>query len=132
MIDGPNISEFNLTMQGLMNWLFKGNFDNYILKIFFDFTDYMISIYLDKDGKIAAKTKMTEFQSNYFITTSYPSIYLGSKMLNGYKMYTDAYFLIYLLIDPNTYIKADPKIKDALIPRGDNKLVTWLAKSSSM
>ena len=44
-----------------MNWLFKGNFDNYILKIFFDFTDYMISIYLDKDGKIAAKTKMTEF-----------------------------------------------------------------------
>ena len=53
-------------------------------------------------------------------------------MLNGYKIYTDAYFLIYLLIDPNTYLKEDPKIKNIFIPRGDNKLVTWLAKSSSM
>ena len=53
-------------------------------------------------------------------------------MLNGYKMYTDTYFLIYLLIDPYTYLKADPKVKDILIPRGNNKLVTWLAKSSSM
>ena len=53
-------------------------------------------------------------------------------MLNGYKIFTDAYFLIYLLIDPTTYVKADPKIKDTFIPKGDNNLVTWLAKSSSM
>ena len=53
-------------------------------------------------------------------------------MLNGYKMYIDSYFLIYLLIDPNIYVKTDPKAKDIMIPRGNNKLVTWLAKSSSM
>ena len=61
MIDGTKNSEFNLFMQGIMNWLFKGNFENYFLKIFFDFTDYMISIYLNKDGKTSARTKMTEF-----------------------------------------------------------------------
>ncbi len=44
-----------------MNWLFKGSFDNFFLKVIFNFTDYMISVYLNKDSKSAAKTKMTDF-----------------------------------------------------------------------
>ena len=115
-----------------MNWLFKGSFDNFFLKIIFDFNDYMISIYLNKDGKIAAKTKMTEFQANYFITTSYPTIYLSSSMLNNIKILTDIFLMSYILADPKTFVKVDPTNKDAFIPRGDNKLVAWLAKTCSM
>ena len=59
MIDITKNSEFNLFMQDAMDWLFEGDFDNYYLKIFFDFTDYLISIYLNKNSKAAAKTKMT-------------------------------------------------------------------------
>ena len=61
MVDGTKNSDFNLWMQSAMNWLFKGNFDNFFLKVIFDFTDYMISVYLNKDGKTAEKTKMTDF-----------------------------------------------------------------------
>ena len=132
MVDGTKNSDFNLWMQDAMNWLFKGNFDNFFLKLIFDFTDYMVSIYLNKDGKTASKTKMTEFQANYFITTSYPTIYLSSSMLNNFKLLTDIFLMSYILADPNDFIKADTITKGAFIPRGDNKLVTWLAKTCSM
>jgi len=53
-------------------------------------------------------------------------------MLNNYKILTDIFLMSYILADPNDFVKADPINKGAFIPRGDNKLVTWLAKSFSM
>ena len=50
--------------------------------------------------KLAKKVVMTDFQANYFIITAYPAIYMSSKFLNGIKILTLPYFLIYLLVDP--------------------------------
>ena len=53
-------------------------------------------------------------------------------MLNVFKILTDLFLMGYILAVPDTFVKADPETKDAFIPRGDNKLVTLLAKTMSM
>ena len=53
-------------------------------------------------------------------------------MLTVFKILTDIFLMSYIFAVPDTFVKADPTTKDAFIPRGDNKLVIWLAKSMSM
>ncbi len=53
-------------------------------------------------------------------------------MLNNIKLLTDIFLMSFIITDPNNFIKADPKNNGAFIPRGDNKLVNWFAKTYSM
>ncbi len=65
--------------------------------------DFFIKWFLKIEYSQSKIKKLSDFQSAYFITTTYPAIWLFSRSVNLTKLIVLPQFLIYLILVPSAF-----------------------------